>query len=331
MGRSPRAYEPRCGIDRDTLTLSRHCENIHAHHEPAHGRLADAHMVYTCLRHDTCMFGDPKHFGLQGNRATEARHGKPMQYTEILQVKGCITARERSYGFAKVNIGDRCVDVFVHSERFDTHQDRKEASRIGLAPGTNIMMGIKQSSDRKSKCEAAWCNRAVDRDSDTDTPPKKVRRVKTEEEGPLADTELSSPEEEEPVAKRIADLTQVWLKDVRSMWSGEQSATGQTVILVALFMFSYSLEHTQEEYTYPTQGSRITFTCRSGDTQCTLLHYTDKGGYPIETAGIAVDIRAKLVLEPTLYIAKNMPFALKKEERILAEGSILEILSRGQS
>ena len=106
-----------------------------------------------------------------------------MQDTEILQVKGCITAWKRSYGFAKVNFGDRCVDVFVHAGRFDTHQHRKEAGKIGLAPGTKIMMGVKQSNDRKSKYEAVWCNRALDRDSDTDTPPKKVRRVKTDEEG----------------------------------------------------------------------------------------------------------------------------------------------------
>ena len=115
------------------------------------------------------------------------------------------------------------------------------------------------------------------------------------------------------------------------MWAGEQNATGRTIALVALFLFNYSLDDTQEEYAHPTQGSCITFACRSGETECALLHYTDKKGHPIETAGIASDIRAKLALEPTLYITKNMPFALKKEERILAEGSILEFLSRGQS
>ena len=50
---------------------------------------------------------------------------QPMQDTEVLQVKGYITVWKRSYGFAKVNFGGRCVDVFVHSGRFDTHQDRK--------------------------------------------------------------------------------------------------------------------------------------------------------------------------------------------------------------
>ena len=160
---------------------------MHAYHEPAQGRVTMAHIAYTCLRQGTYMSVCPMHFGLRGNKATEAIHGQLMQDTEVLQVKGCITVWKRSYGFAKVTIGDRCVDVFVNSERFDTHQYREEASRRGLAPGTKITMGVKQSNDRKSKYEAVWCNRAADRDSDTDTPPKKVRRVKTEEETPLAD------------------------------------------------------------------------------------------------------------------------------------------------
>ena len=105
---------------------------------------------------------------------------------------------------------------------------------------------------------------------------------------------------------------------------------GHTIALVALFLFNYSLEDTPEENTHPTQGSELTFACRCGEAQCTLLYYTDKKGYPMETTGMEADIRAKLALDPTLYITKNMTFALKKEGRIIAESSVLEFLSSGQ-
>ena len=96
-----------------------------------------------------------------------------------------------------------------------------------------------------------------------------------------------------------------------------------------MFVFSYSQEDTQEEAIQPSQGSEFTFACRCGEAHCTLLHYTDKHRYPMAATEVDVDIPAKLVIEPNLQIAKDMPLALKIEGRTLAEGSIFELLSRG--
>ena len=78
-----------------------------------------------------------------------------------------------------------------------------------------------------------------------------------------------------------------------------------------------------------SQGSAFTFACRCGEAQCTLLHYTDNHGYSPPVTEMEVDIRAKIAIEPSLQVAKGMHFALKVEGIILAEGSILELLSRG--
>ena len=102
-----------------------------------------------------------------------------MQDPDIIQLKGYITAWKRSYGFAKAAIGDIFIDVFVHADRFDTHSDRKEAKR-GLDTGTKVMIGAKQSDDRRSKYEAVWCYKVQDTDSDQEVPPTKTRRSKIE-------------------------------------------------------------------------------------------------------------------------------------------------------
>ena len=75
---------------------------------------------------------------------------------------------------------------------------------------------------------------------------QKKRRIKAEEDVYDGELEPHDLVVDDAMARRTADLSHIWIKTMRTKWSGEQYTSGSTLTLVALFLFHYSREDTQE-------------------------------------------------------------------------------------
>ena len=76
-----------------------------------------------------------------------------------ISLEGVITKRRGTFGFAEATLGNRCIDVFVHAQNFDTHKDRHLARHDGIKVGDIILAEARPPGANRSCYEAIRCSR----------------------------------------------------------------------------------------------------------------------------------------------------------------------------
>ena len=78
------------------------------------------------------------------------------------------------YGFATAVLGNKSIDVFVHSEAFETHAEGRMAKKEGLMRGDRVMFDAKPPIKKhKSKYEATKYSRIISFEEDSGELPTK--------------------------------------------------------------------------------------------------------------------------------------------------------------
>ena len=87
---------------------------------------------------------------------------KRMAEAESVRLGGVISRWMGRYGFATSVLGNKAIDVFMHSEACGTHAKRRMATKEGLMRGDRAVFDARPPiKKRKHNYEATTCSRII--------------------------------------------------------------------------------------------------------------------------------------------------------------------------
>ena len=77
-------------------------------------------------------------------------------------------------------------------------------------------------------------------------------------------------------------------------------------------------------------GLSLQLSCRAGEYYCTISQFTNNQGDILDALESGEEARFQAVTLPKVHVTMGMPFSLKADGVIIAEGAVLAILRRGR-
>ena len=89
--------------------------------------------------------------------------------------------------------------------------------------------------------------------------------------------------------------------------------------------------HTEQDKDTPlVPGLSPHVSCRAGEDYCNISQFTDGQGETVDNVEPGSEVRFQAAILPRVYVTAGMPFSIKAEGTVIAEGSISAVVRRGR-
>ena len=248
---------------------------------------------------------------------------------EGARLRGTVTAWKRSYGFAIAMIGETPTDIFVHTRNFATHSDRANIKEHGLEVGDNIVFNIKRPRRAgKSNYEAANVTILAQDTATYKDGQNQAHEYVTDPQaipassGSAREANNTDIQTTAALHRRISDLQNSWSRNTAAGLDDDLSANG-TLFMGYIYVFRLNKYITLEPRT------EVLLSCRVGQACCRIIQLINELGETEYTLEPGQHTQCRMVTKANTPVRRGMPFAIRTEGAIVAEGSILEVLRHG--